>query len=87
MRGLKADVEEQEVIDFFDDASAVKSVKILKANPMYRDRAAYVNFASEEGPAAALKLDGSKPPWNEDMTVSRPSLHLHPVSYFCRGKA
>lgn len=87
VRGLKADVEEQEVIDLFDDASAVKSVKILKPNPVYRDRAAYVNFASDEGPAAALKLDGSKPPWNEDMTVSRPSLHRLPMSCFRRGQA
>ena len=64
VRGMVPGVAEQQLVDFFEIAGTVTSIKVLPPNPRFPSGVAYVNFGTVEHATAALRYDGAKPAWN-----------------------
>jgi RNA recognition motif-containing protein len=63
-------VSEQQIIDYFESAGAVESIKILPANSRFPTGVAYVNFGIAEHATTALnRFNGAVPSWNAGITV------------------
>ena len=55
-------VSEQQIIDNFESAGAVESIKILPANSRFPTGVAYVNFGIADHATAALSFRASRIP-------------------------
>ena len=64
VRGVAPGVSEQSLMDFFQSAGAVVSLKLLPASPRFPSAVAYVNFGVPDHAMAALRYDGAVPSWN-----------------------
>ena len=64
VRGVAPGVSEQSLMDFFQSAGAVVSLKLLPASPRFPSAVAYVNFGVPDHATAALRHDGAVPSWN-----------------------
>jgi hypothetical protein len=64
VRGVAPGVSKQSLIDFFQSAGAVVSLKLLPASPRFPSAVAYVNFGVPDHATAALRHDGAVPSWN-----------------------
>eukprot|EP00960_Hanusia_phi_P036757 752506-Hanusia_phi.AAC.14 len=64
VKGLVQNVNEQDLIDYFDKFGSVTDVNLLPSNPRYPLRMAFVKFLEPAAVLVALDHDRDTPSWN-----------------------